>query len=220
MRTDLIASLKANQAAFGIELTDEHVNRLTGYCELVTEHNPLLHLVASCSPAEFATRHILESLTLLDHLPNGARFADVGTGAGLPAIPCLLVRDDLSARLIESKEKKTRFLETAVEALGMSQRVEVVNRQFAETDAGESHFVTCRALDRFTERLPALIRWAKRRPLLLFGGNSLADALATIGAGFEQKLMPLSEQRFLFIVKPKAAVTGHRASSPYSRRRR
>ena len=220
MRTDLIVSLRSNQSAFGLDLTDNQTGRLADYYELVTEHNPLLHLVAPCSPEEFATRHILESLTLLEHLPNGARFADVGTGAGLPAIPCLLARDDLSARLIESKEKKARFLETAVEALGLSRRVEVVNRQFAETDAGESHFVACRALDRFTERLPALARWAKRRPLLLFGGNSLGDALAMIGAGFEKKLMPLSEQRFLFIVKPKAAVTGHRASSPYSRRRR
>jgi len=220
VRTDLIASLEANRSAFGIELSEEQLKRLANYYDLVIEHNPLLHLVAPCSPEEFATRHILESLALLEHLPTGAKFADVGTGAGLPAIPCLLARDDLSARLIESKEKKARFLETSVEILGLSSRAEIVNRQFADTDAGDTQLVTCRALDRFTERLPALMRWAKRRQLLLFGGKSLAEGLNNAGAVFAQKLMPLSEQRYLFVVKPKPAAVDQRASSPYSRRRR
>ena len=94
-----------------MELSASSVERLADYYELVQEHNPLLHLVAPCPPEEFAVRHILESLTLLEYLPTGAKFADVGAGAGLPSIPCLLVRDDLRSVLIESKEKKARFLE-------------------------------------------------------------------------------------------------------------
>src|SRR5262245_63592218 len=108
MRPEFISAIRSNQAAFGIAISEEAIERLADYFELVQAGNPLLHLVAPCSAEEFATRHILESLTLLEHLPPNARFADVGAGAGLPSIPCLIARDDLRATLIESKEKNTR----------------------------------------------------------------------------------------------------------------
>jgi 16S rRNA G527 N7-methylase RsmG len=44
-------------------------------------------------------------------LPVKAKFADVGTGAGLPSIPCVIARADLRGVLIESKIKKAMFLE-------------------------------------------------------------------------------------------------------------
>src|SRR5688500_18436766 len=153
-------SLVANSAEFGVELQPEHIQRLISYFELLLKWNPKLHLVAPCSPEEFAVRHILESLTLLKHLPANAKFADVGTGAGLPSIPCLLARDDLRAILIESKEKKAKFLELAAAKLDLETRVQIINRQFEETDPGDAEFVTCRALDKFTGKLPRLIKWA------------------------------------------------------------
>jgi 16S rRNA (guanine527-N7)-methyltransferase len=202
MRVEFISAIREHHRLFGVDLSKEQVDRLAAYWELVMEHNALLHLVAPCSPEEFAVRHILECLKLLEHLPQDAKFVDVGSGAGLPAIPCLLVREDLKARLIESKERKARFLETAVTTLGLDGRAEIVNRQFAEASPVGVQFVTCRALDRFTEKLPALLRWAKRRPMLLFGGRNLREALQKQKANFLQQLMPLSEQRFLFVVKP------------------
>src|SRR3954454_483659 len=109
MREEFIQAIRTHQTAFGVDLSDPAIERLAGYYELVMEHNPLLHLIGPCSPEEFAIRHILESLTLLEYLPRGAKFVDVGAGAGLPSIPCLLVREDLKAVLIESKEKKVGF---------------------------------------------------------------------------------------------------------------
>ena len=151
-------------------------------------------------PEEFAVRHILESLTMLEYLPKGSRFADVGTGGGLPSIPCLLVRGDLRAVLIESKEKKARFLELAANALGISARTTVTNKQFQEADPANAETITCRALDKFSEKLPGLLRWRKRRQMLLFGGPSLREALTKNKAVFIEKLMPMSEQRYLFVV--------------------
>jgi 16S rRNA (guanine527-N7)-methyltransferase len=202
MRAEFVAALTANQEAFGIELSEPAVSRLADYFDLVQENNPLLHLVGPCSDEEFAVRHILESLTILEYLPQKARFADVGAGAGLPSIPCLLAREDLSALLIETKEKKAKFLETALEKLGLDRRASVINLQFDEIEPNRCEFVTCRALDKFTERLPRLLKWAKARKLLLFGGENLASALRELGRQFEQRLTPLSEKRFLFIVRP------------------
>ena len=200
MREDLINAIRQFQPSFDIRLDDGAIDRLADYYELIQEHNVLLHLVAPCSAEEFAIRHILESLTLLEQLPNRAKFADVGTGGGLPSIPCLLVRGDLKAVLIESKKKKTKFLELAVEKLGISERTLVVTNQFQEVDPADCESVTSRALDKFTEKLPRLLKWKKRRQLLLFGGPNLGDALRAGKMIFVAKLMPMSEQRYLFVV--------------------
>jgi 16S rRNA (guanine527-N7)-methyltransferase len=201
MRSEFITAINANQAAFGMQLAPDKIERLADYYEFVLEHNAILHLVAPAGAEEIAVRHILESLMLLEFLPEYANFADVGAGAGLPSIPCLVVRDDLRATLIESKEKKTKFLNEAVQSLGLATRVELVNRQFEETEAGDFGFVACRALDKFTNKLPKLRRWAKSRTMLLFGGPNLENALREQKIGFDRRLMPLSEQRFLFILR-------------------
>lgn len=199
MRDEFRAALKTHQSDFGVELSDENVERLADYYELVQEHNPLLHLVGPCSPDEFAVRHILESLMLLEHLPTNARFADVGAGAGLPSIPCVIVRDDLKSVLIESKEKKTKFLVHSAAELKIADRIDVINAQFAEVEDRDFTHITCRALDKFTAKLPSLLKWSKKRKLLLFGGQSLGDALGRANGKFERQLMPLSERRYLYI---------------------
>ena len=201
MRDDLASAIERHKSAFSIELSDAQIGRLAAYYELVQEHNPLLHLVAPCSAEEFATRHILESLTLLEFLPQNTRFADIGPGGGLPSIPCLLVREDLSADLIESKIKKSTYLEMAVEKLELTRRAYLINRQFKETSPGETTFITCRALDKFAEKIPRLITWSRGRRLLLFGGPDLKAEIEKhlkIGA---EKLMALSERRYLFVTK-------------------
>jgi 16S rRNA (guanine(527)-N(7))-methyltransferase RsmG len=199
VRTDFISALQANQEAFGIELTTDQCEQLADYYELILEHNDLLHLVGPATPEEFAVRHILESLTLLKHLPSDARVADVGTGAGLPLIPCLLVRPGLHGFLIESKEKKATFLRTVVSHFALEERTSVINKQFSEVPRPNVSYVTCRALDKFTQKLPALTKWSGRSTMLLFGGPSLREALQLRGTRFSEELMPLSEQRYLFI---------------------
>lgn len=199
MRDQFIAAIDKNQAAFGLDLDDRRKVLLADHYEIVMEHNPLLHLVGPCTPEEFAVRHVLESLTLLEFLPFNAGLADIGPGAGFPSIPCLLVSDELRGLLIESKEKKARYLEEAVQRLGLSDRVRVVNRQFKETRPEGVGYITCRALDRFSENLGTLIKWSNGKKLLFFGGRDMGDKLQERGIKFVQKLLPLSEQRYLYI---------------------
>jgi 16S rRNA (guanine527-N7)-methyltransferase len=201
MRKVLIDALNKNQAAFGLDLHSEVSERLAEYHALVTANNDLLHLVAPCAPEVFATRHLLESLTMLGHLPRGARFTDVGSGGGLPALPCLIARGDLSGVLVEAKEKKAGFLKFVVAELGLADRVKIVARQFHEIDPDDSDTITCRALDKFSEKLPRLLKWAGKRRLLLFGGENLAETLRRQSVGFDRELTPLSERRYLYVSK-------------------
>jgi len=203
MREEFIKAIKSRQNSFNLSLPGDTISRLADYYDLVQVHNPILHLVGPCSATEFATRHILESLTMLEFIPQGARFADVGAGAGLPSIPGLIVRKDLSGLLIESKEKKTKFLADAVKHLGIARRAKVSNLQFEEVDPTNVSHVCCRALDKFEQKLPRLLRWADKKGLLLFGGNNLRTAMEKHQLAVTAKLMPLSEQRYLFVVDPK-----------------
>ncbi len=202
MREEFIKAIKSRQNAFKLSLPGDSISLLADYYDLVQAHNPLLHLVGPCSPTEFATRHVLESLTMLEFIPQGARFADIGAGAGLPSLPGLIVRKDLYGLLIESKEKKTKFLYEAVRQLKLARRAKVSNLQFEEVDPTNVSHVSCRALDKFQQKLPRLLRWADGKGLLLYGGNNLRTGLETHKVAFKEKLMPLSEQRYLFVVDP------------------
>lgn len=198
MRSEFELSIKSNQAAFGLDLADEQIERLACFYDLIQQHNEFLHLVGPMSAEEFAIRHILESLTLLEYLPKNTRFADVGAGAGLPSIPCLLVRTDLKAVLIESKNSKAGFLRIVLAKCELQRRANIFDRQFAELRKPDFTYVTCRALDKFTEKLPALLRWSGNCSSILFGGNSLRESLVKTNVQFTEKLLPMSEQRYLF----------------------
>jgi 16S rRNA (guanine527-N7)-methyltransferase len=131
-------------------------------------------------------------LLLLRHLPGAATIADVGSGAGLPIIPCLIARADLEATLIESSQKKAVFLREALNAVG--RKASIIARRFEEIEAPPVSFVSCRALDQFMTKLPALIEWAPQgSTLLLFGGKGLLP-------NARKFLIPQSEKRFLFVL--------------------
>lgn len=202
MSSELITAIKQHQSAFDLELSEEVLAGLDRFYAMVQENNPLLHLVGPSSAQEFAVRHILESITMLEFLPRGASFADIGSGAGLPAIPCLIARDDLRGVLIESKEKKADFLRTAIAACGLEDRAEVIAKQFAETPRPDVGYVSCRALDKFAQHLPKLIKWTGGRTLLFFGTPALREEMTRLGLSLKrEKLMPMSERRYLFVAK-------------------
>ncbi|HZB43991.1 MAG TPA: RsmG family class I SAM-dependent methyltransferase [Pyrinomonadaceae bacterium] len=194
-------ALAANAVRYGLRLRDEELARLGDYYDTVAAWNARLHLVAPCAPAEFATRHVLESLTALPLLDEGARVVDVGSGAGLPVVPCLIVRPDLSATLVEASPKKAVFLREALRRVERHTRARVLAERFERLPPPAADALTCRALERFDESLPALARWAAGvRTLLLFGGPALGQRIESRALAHEAVLMPDSEQRFLYVI--------------------
>lgn len=194
-------SLKAEMASYGLALSRESLDGLARYFELLSDWNSRLHLVSFQSPEEFATRHVLESLLLLKYLPQGARVADVGSGGGLPIVPCLIARSDLQAVLVESSKKKALFLREFLREPLTKERARVFAERFENVATPEVDFVTCRALERFETMLPPLINWAPPAgTLLLFGGEGLGRVIGDLALSNERILIPNSARRFLFIV--------------------
>ncbi len=194
------AALTKHAPQFAVQLGDDRIALLKRYYDLLLKWNGALHLVAPCSPEEFALRHVLESLLLLKHLLARSSVVDVGSGGGLPIIPCLLVRDDLQATLIESSQRKSVFLREALRPLNSTGRAKVVTARFEELSSPPADFLTCRALERFTELLPTLIQWTPPDiTFLLFGNESFVKQLEALLRPVTVELVPGSERRFLVI---------------------
>lgn len=195
-------TLKERMNDYGVELAPKSISTLNRYYQLVEQWNPRLHLVAPCPAEKFATRHVLESLTLLPFLEHSTRVVDVGSGAGLPIIPCLIARPDLSAVLIESSTKKSVFLREALRKLDKANSATVLCTRFEDIEAPEASYITCRALDQFTNKVSTLIKWARpSTTLLFFAGESISEQLRGERVDFEEVRIPHSERRSLIIIR-------------------
>lgn len=112
------------------------------------------------------SRHVSNSLALVDVLGHGINLADVGSGAGLPGIPLAIVRPDLHVTLLDPLLRRTTFLNETIEELGRKNvRVE---RLRAEDCDEQFDVVTCRAV----AGLEKLLRWTT--PLFYPDGELLA----------------------------------------------
>ena len=194
------AALRFHAPDFGVKLATEHIAKLQDYYALLLKWNPRLHLVARCTPGEFATRHVLESLLLLKHVPPNAVVADIGSGAGLPIIPCLIVRNDLCANLFEASQKKCVFLKEALRAAQRKDGAKVLNARFETATTPDVQFVTCRALDKFENLLPLMIEWAPvDATFLFFVGGEVKARIKRLLTDTQIERVPQSEKRFLVI---------------------
>ena len=115
-------------AALGIELEPHDLHRLGRYLALLLDANTRFNLTAITDPNEAWMRHVLDSLTLLPLIASAeaSRVIDVGSGGGLPGIPLAIAMPHVRFTLLEATGKKARFLNEAVQQLGLT-NVEVVN---------------------------------------------------------------------------------------------
>lgn len=105
-------------------LSDGQAQRFARYYELLVERNKVMNLTAITDPAEVAQKHFADSALPLELslIPPGARCADVGTGAGFPGVPLLILRPDIELTLIDSLQKRVAFLEDVLKELGLTAR--------------------------------------------------------------------------------------------------
>ena len=98
----------------------ETVSRLSTYVEILTIRNQQLNLVSESTMQQVWRRHILDSAQLVEQIPASAKtLVDLGSGAGFPGMVLAIMlseRPGLKVHLIESTQKKCRFLEEVGEA--------------------------------------------------------------------------------------------------------
>lgn len=161
-----------NELAMAMELmklpsSDHLVDRLFLYMNLMAEWNELAGLT-SIPPADWIRRHIMDSLSLLSFIPPATQLADIGSGAGLPAIPLALAADNSQWALIEKNGKKASFLLRVKNELALS-NVRIIHKRAEYTEERNAfQVVTARAVGSCA--LLCRLAW----PLLQDNGRLLA----------------------------------------------
>lgn len=102
--------------------------KLRDYLALLIKWNSAYNLTAIRDPEQMVTKHLLDSLSIVPFVAEGARVIDVGTGAGLPGLVLAIVRPDCHVTLLDSNGKKVRFLRQAIADLKISNAVAVQSR--------------------------------------------------------------------------------------------
>ena len=108
-------------ADFGMPLDDMQTNQLVSYYSLLLEWNNKMNLTAITDPHEVAVKHIVDSLSAFDSslFRNGVHAIDVGTGAGFPGLVLKIYFPSMELVLLDSLQKRIKFLETVVSELGL-----------------------------------------------------------------------------------------------------
>ncbi|HEU4623594.1 MAG TPA: 16S rRNA (guanine(527)-N(7))-methyltransferase RsmG [Steroidobacteraceae bacterium] len=103
----------------GVALSAHQAEQLLRLLDELAKWNRMHNLTAITDRAEMLTHHLLDSLSVHTALA-GQRAADVGTGAGFPGLPLAVVNPDRDFTLIDSNNKKVRFVAHAVRTLGLT----------------------------------------------------------------------------------------------------
>ena len=99
----------------GVELTDQSVEHLCIYQDLLVRWAPKVNLVSDWSPQVTVGVHFLDSIALSRILPNGeAPYTDIGTGAGFPGLVQGILTPHRQVTLVEPITKRASFLQQVI----------------------------------------------------------------------------------------------------------
>lgn len=174
---------------FGVQLTDDMVERFDRYAALLIEWNKRFNLTAITEPDGIVVRHFADSLALLAAVSprEGSSLIDVGSGAGFPGLPIAIVRGDMSITLLDSTNKRVGFLAEVARELGLSVTAVHARAEDAAADKLREQFdlATARAVANMRELSEYCLGFVKvgGRFAALKGpnlGDELADAKKAI----------------------------------------
>ena len=174
------ARLIEGASALGVALGEPQARKLQRLLDELARWNRAYNLTSIDDRNGMLTHHLLDSLSVAPHVA-GETVADVGTGAGFPGLPLAIVDPRRRYTLIDSNNKKIRFVTHAVRALGLA-NVEPLHARVEDlAPARPFDTVVARAL----APLPRLL--AQVRPLC----GPRSRVLAMKGARLDEELRDL-----------------------------
>jgi 16S rRNA (guanine527-N7)-methyltransferase len=202
------------------------VEPLARYARLVLDANRKFNLTGAKSENEFV-EHLLDSLTVAPYVTGP--YVDVGSGAGLPAVP-VAIATGARLTLVETTRKKAAFLREAIAALGVDGEV-IAERAEAAAHEERLRGRFASATARAVATAPAVAELVL--PFLAVGGvavlqrgtmdarerTALEDAALVLG-GIVEAEHPVDGDRRIVLVRKTAATSARfprRAGVPEKR---
>lgn len=108
---------KEHTKMLNIDLDKKQKQQFYKYMELLLSWNEKINLTAIKEPKEVIIKHFVDSLTIAKYIPQGVTLVDMGTGAGFPGIPLKIYRNDIKITLVDSLNKRIKFLDEVIQKL-------------------------------------------------------------------------------------------------------
>lgn len=156
----------------GILITDEQEKKLVLYKNLLLQYNEKFNLTAITEDEEITVKHFVDSVKGLKHLPEKGKIADIGSGAGFPAIPLCIMTENSGKHftLLDSLNKRVGFLNIVINELGLNnvQAFHTRAEDEARKNRGYYDCIVARAV------APLAVLCEYSLPLLRCGGTLVA----------------------------------------------
>ena len=104
---------------WNISFNEDIIEKFSLFSSLLKEENKKMNLTAITDDEGISIKHFLDSLAVFFccDIKNNKKVIDIGTGAGFPGIPVIILRDDFDITLLDSIKKRIDFLEKVKEKL-------------------------------------------------------------------------------------------------------
>ena len=203
----------------GVSLTDKQIEQFLIYYELLTEWNSFMNLTAITEYEDVLKKHFVDSVSLIQAVDvrKELTLIDVGTGAGFPGLALKIAYPELKVTLLDSLQKRIKFLDAVIEKLGL-EGIETIHgraEDFAKPQKLRESFDLC--VSRAVANLSTLSEYCL--PFVKVGGyfipyksekiaqekEEAEKALELLGGKFERQvefMLPSSDiYRNLFVIK-------------------
>lgn len=175
MREYLLEGIKK----IGLDYTEEKVDNLIKYLNLLIEYNSHTNLTAIRDEKGIVEKHFLDSLLLQNLIKAGTKKAiDIGTGAGFPGMVLAIFNPEIEFTLMDSIGKKTKFLQQVKENLNLSNVTVVTSRaeDYITDENRESYDLgVCRGVSKLSTILEYIL------PFLKVNGEFLSQKMEGTG---------------------------------------
>lgn len=139
--------LKKKSEMLDIVLSEEQLQQFLSYYEMLIEKNKVMNLTAITEKEEVIDKHFIDSISLNKAMDvtKLLKILDLGTGAGFPGIPLKIAYPNLEITLLDSLNKRIKFLDEVIEALGLEGIVTIHGRaeDYAKQASYREQFDIC-----------------------------------------------------------------------------
>lgn len=109
--------IKNKLKKINIEIEDNDIEKFCQYMNLLLDWNKKINLTAIKEPKEIIIKHFVDSLTISKYIEENKKIVDIGTGAGFPGIPLAIIRKKNEFTLVDSLNKRIKFLDDVKEKI-------------------------------------------------------------------------------------------------------
>lgn len=114
----------------GIEINNKEVDIFLEYMSILLEWNKKINITSITDKKDFIIKHFLDSLTCIKtfDFKGTEKIIDIGTGGGFPGVPLKIMMPEIKLTLLDSTQKKVKFLNELVKKLTIENVISIHGR--------------------------------------------------------------------------------------------